>query len=247
MGSPRHSPVVRMMGAPDSRGRRLLFPRALPRLSPLVPGPSQDHEKKRKIAVKCLELEEMLEKQGHSQAEIETKVTSFRSLLLRQLTSVNNNKVQVESQPEEETHETQENGKLDGSEENRGKKKSQKRKKKRRKESRGRKKKKERRRRVSSPTYSDYEPDNPALRNKRRPPVLSGGVGTTPGQELSQYTQADNQSQSQSQRRERKKRKRGRSGTRSSSRSRSRSGSSKRKSRSCERKKKRRKVCPSAE
>lgn len=62
--SPRHSPVVRMMGAPDSRGRRLLFPRALPRLSPLVPGPSQDHEKKRKIAVKCLELEEMLEKQG---------------------------------------------------------------------------------------------------------------------------------------------------------------------------------------
>ena len=58
--------------------------------------------------------------------------------------------------------------KSDGSEENRGKKKSQKRKKKRRKESRGRKKKKERRRRVSSPTYSDYEPDNPALRNKRR-------------------------------------------------------------------------------
>ena len=55
---------ARMMGAPDSRGRRLLFPRALPRLAPLVPGPSQDHEKKRKIAVKCLELEEMLEKQG---------------------------------------------------------------------------------------------------------------------------------------------------------------------------------------
>ena len=58
---------ARMMGAPDSRGRRLLFPRALPRLAPLAslaPGPSQDHEKKRKIAVKCLELEEMLEKQG---------------------------------------------------------------------------------------------------------------------------------------------------------------------------------------
>merc|ERR1719273_234271 len=101
-----------MMGAPDSRGRRLLFPRALPRLSPLVPGPSQDHERKRKIAVKCLELEEMLEKQGHSQVEIETKVASFRSLLLRQVTSVNNNKVQQEVSPllgshtEEETLET---------------------------------------------------------------------------------------------------------------------------------------------
>ena len=47
--------------------------------------------------------------------------------------------------------------------------KSHKRKKKRRKESRGRKKKKERRaRRHSSPTYSDYEPENPLLRNKRR-------------------------------------------------------------------------------
>merc|ERR1719278_27699 len=106
-----------MMGAPDSRGRRLLFPRALPRLGP---SPSQDHEKKRKIAVKCLELEEMLEKQGHSQVEIETKVTSFRSLLLRQLTSVNNNKVQEESAPlvtshtAEDTPDIQENGQREG-------------------------------------------------------------------------------------------------------------------------------------
>ena len=51
-----------MMGAPDSAGRRLLFPRALPRLPVIMGG--ADHEKKRKIAVKCLELEEMLEKQG---------------------------------------------------------------------------------------------------------------------------------------------------------------------------------------
>merc|ERR1712110_547746 len=194
-------------------GRRLLFPRALPSI-PVING-GKDHERKRKIAVKCLELEEMLEKQGHSQAEIETKVASFRSLLLRQLTSVDNNKVQQESPPEEEqeiqeTQETQENGKSDSSEENRGKKKSQKRKKKRRKESRSRKKKKERRRRVSSPTYSDYEPDNPALRNKRRPPpVLSGGLGSTTGEELSQSTLADNTNQSY--RKERKKRKRGRS------------------------------------
>ncbi len=51
-----------MMGAPDHRGRRLLFPKALPRIE-VIAG-SADHERKRKIAVKCLELEEMLEKQG---------------------------------------------------------------------------------------------------------------------------------------------------------------------------------------
>merc|ERR1712110_1115131 len=70
-------------------GRRLLFPRALPSI-PVING-GKDHERKRKIAVKCLELEEMLERQGHSQTEIETKVASFRSLLLRQVTSINNN------------------------------------------------------------------------------------------------------------------------------------------------------------
>ena len=51
-----------MMGA-DSAGRRLLFPRALPSI-PVITG-AKDHERqKRKIAVKCLELEEMLERQG---------------------------------------------------------------------------------------------------------------------------------------------------------------------------------------
>ena len=51
-----------MMGA-DSAGRRLLFPRALPSI-PVITG-GKDHERqKRKIAVKCLELEEMLERQG---------------------------------------------------------------------------------------------------------------------------------------------------------------------------------------
>merc|ERR1712110_436974 len=69
-------------------GRRLLFPRALPSI-PVING-GKDHERKRKIAVKCLELEEMLERQGHSQTEIETKVASFRALLLRQVTIINN-------------------------------------------------------------------------------------------------------------------------------------------------------------
>merc|ERR1719195_331447 len=33
----------------------------------------------------------MLERQGHSQTEIEAKVASFRALLLRQVNSINNN------------------------------------------------------------------------------------------------------------------------------------------------------------
>ena len=41
---------------------KLLFPTALPRI-PINVG-SSDHERKRKIAIKCLELEEMLESQG---------------------------------------------------------------------------------------------------------------------------------------------------------------------------------------
>ena len=77
-------------------------------------------ERKRKVAIKCLELEEMLERQGwadegnqlwdmnscprHSQSEIESKVASFRALLLRQITScnqsVNNNSKSSPGRPE---------------------------------------------------------------------------------------------------------------------------------------------------
>ena len=53
-----------MMGA-DTKGRKLLFPKVLPP-KPKLPNinGAADHERKRKIAIKCLELEENLEKQG---------------------------------------------------------------------------------------------------------------------------------------------------------------------------------------
>ena len=50
----------------------------------------------------------------------------------------------------------------------RSEKKKEKKRKKRSKHSKARKKKESRRRRLSSPSYSDYEPENPFLRNKRR-------------------------------------------------------------------------------
>ena len=46
----------------NSNRPKLLFPTAVPRI-PIIAG-SADHEKKRKIAIKCLELEEMLESKG---------------------------------------------------------------------------------------------------------------------------------------------------------------------------------------
>ena len=90
----------------NSNRPKLLFPTAVPRI-PIIAG-SADHEKKRKIAIKCLELEEMLESKGWaiykqddkrvdsiayrlSQSEIELKVASFRALLLRQVANNNNN------------------------------------------------------------------------------------------------------------------------------------------------------------
>jgi serine/arginine repetitive matrix protein 2 len=41
-----------------------------------------EHERKRKIEVKCMELEDTLEEQGFTPSEIETKVQSFRELLM---------------------------------------------------------------------------------------------------------------------------------------------------------------------
>merc|ERR1711892_1481901 len=41
-----------------------------------------DHERKRKLEVKCMELEEVLEEQGYAGTEIEEKVTAYRKMLL---------------------------------------------------------------------------------------------------------------------------------------------------------------------
>ncbi|XP_055538213.1 SRRM2 protein homolog rsr-2 isoform X5 [Wyeomyia smithii] len=46
-----------------------------------------DHERKRKIEVKCAELEEVLESQGLSQEEVRAKVELYRSKLMNQGTS----------------------------------------------------------------------------------------------------------------------------------------------------------------
>ncbi|XP_032573126.1 serine/arginine repetitive matrix protein 2 isoform X8 [Drosophila sechellia] len=43
-----------------------------------------DHDRKRKIEVKCLEFEDILEKQGHTPEEIKSQVDSFRQKLMGQ-------------------------------------------------------------------------------------------------------------------------------------------------------------------
>ncbi|CAH8528045.1 unnamed protein product [Dicrocoelium dendriticum] len=44
-----------------------------------------EHEKKRKIEVKCFEMEQIMEDQGYTQSEIAKKVSAYRSKLLEEL------------------------------------------------------------------------------------------------------------------------------------------------------------------
>jgi len=150
---------------------KLLFPTAVPRI-PVIAG-TADHEKKRKVAVKCLELEEMLESQGLSQSEIQTKVASFRALLLRQVTNTINNNNDTNNGngaikfDEEQKTELENIPNRKSSKQNASVSKIEK-KKKKKKESKHRRRKKEKRRHYcSSPSYSDYEPENPLLKFKR--------------------------------------------------------------------------------
>ena len=41
-----------------------------------------DHERKRKLEVKCMELEEVLQDQGYKDTDIEEKVSAYRMMLL---------------------------------------------------------------------------------------------------------------------------------------------------------------------
>merc|ERR1712008_166602 len=113
-------------------------------------------------------LEEMLERQGLSQSEIESKVASFRSLLLRQLTNqaTNNNKPEPLATPALEAPRpasVSSNKRRSHHEDKEEVRRHKKRK--RKKESKPRKKKKEKRKSYcASPSYSDYEPENPILR-----------------------------------------------------------------------------------
>uniref|UniRef100_A0ACB8EVC9 Uncharacterized protein n=1 Tax=Sphaerodactylus townsendi TaxID=933632 RepID=A0ACB8EVC9_9SAUR len=53
--------------------------------SSLVKKPNQDildHERKRKVELKCLELAELMEEQGYGEGEIQEKVATFRMMLL---------------------------------------------------------------------------------------------------------------------------------------------------------------------
>ena len=47
-----------------------------------------EHERKRKLEVKCLELEEVLEEQGLNEEEIEEKVKNLFSILLHSHTYI---------------------------------------------------------------------------------------------------------------------------------------------------------------
>ncbi|KAL5016739.1 hypothetical protein ScPMuIL_006328 [Solemya velum] len=51
----------------------------------LLKGPNReilDHERKRKVELKCMEMQELMEEQGYSQIEIENKVSIFRRMLI---------------------------------------------------------------------------------------------------------------------------------------------------------------------
>ncbi|XP_009988950.1 PREDICTED: serine/arginine repetitive matrix protein 3-like, partial [Tauraco erythrolophus] len=41
-----------------------------------------DHERKRRVELKCMELQEMMEEQGYSEEEIRQKVGTFRQMLM---------------------------------------------------------------------------------------------------------------------------------------------------------------------
>ncbi|KAI1705604.1 cwf21 domain-containing protein [Ditylenchus destructor] len=48
-----------------------------------------DHENKRKLEMKCLEMQDLMEEKGHSEVEIRQKVDEYRNLLCKEFESGN--------------------------------------------------------------------------------------------------------------------------------------------------------------
>uniref|UniRef100_A0A2D4J559 CWF21 domain-containing protein n=2 Tax=Micrurus TaxID=8634 RepID=A0A2D4J559_MICLE len=75
--------------------------------SSLVKKPNQDildHERKRKVELKCLELAELMEEQGYGEGEIQEKVATFRMMLLEKDVAVVKEGEQQQKSSITETH-----------------------------------------------------------------------------------------------------------------------------------------------
>ncbi|KAJ7313864.1 hypothetical protein JRQ81_005625 [Phrynocephalus forsythii] len=75
--------------------------------SSLVKKPNQDildHERKRKVELKCLELAELMEEQGYGEGEIQEKVATFRMMLLEKDIAVVKEGEQPQKPTVTETH-----------------------------------------------------------------------------------------------------------------------------------------------
>ncbi|EDM13345.1 rCG21369, isoform CRA_b [Rattus norvegicus] len=76
-------------GFPQPGGSSGSWPRAEEELRAAEPGLVKrahreilDHERKRRVELKCMELQEMMEEQGYSEEEIRQKVGTFRQMLM---------------------------------------------------------------------------------------------------------------------------------------------------------------------
>lgn len=58
----------------------------------ITKGPNKDildHERKRKVELKCMEMQELMEEQGYGEEEIELKVSTFRQMLMEKVQETN--------------------------------------------------------------------------------------------------------------------------------------------------------------
>nr|XP_011765636.1 serine/arginine repetitive matrix protein 3-like [Macaca nemestrina] len=83
------SPPDAANGFPQPSASSGTWPRAEEELRTAEPGLVKrahreilDHERKRRVELKCMELQEMMEEQGYSEEEIRQKVGTFRQMLM---------------------------------------------------------------------------------------------------------------------------------------------------------------------